>query len=99
MECCSNHSDKKTIRSEEEKKSLLKRMNIVIGQLGGIKTMIEEDRYCGDVLMQLAAADKAVKSIANLILNTHMHTCFVSAVQAGDTEVVDELAELVKRFQ
>ena len=61
--------------------------------------MIEQDRYCDDVLVQLSAVDKSVKGLANLILEAHMHTCLIENVQAGNTEVVDEIVDLFKRFQ
>ena len=60
--------------------------------------MIEEDRYCDDVLIQLAAVDKAVKGLAALVLEKHMHSCIIESVQKGDTAVVDEIVELFRRF-
>ena len=56
--CCRR---KETPRSEELQVDLQKRLNRVIGQLGGIKTMIDDNRYCGDVLTQLAAAESAMR--------------------------------------
>ena len=97
MADCCNH--KKKVRSDEEKKAIVSRLNRIAGQINGIQKMVEEDRYCDDVLTQLAAVDKAVKSLAGLILSAHMHTCLVEQVQAGDTQIVDEVVELFKRFQ
>ena len=95
-ECC-NH--KKKVRSNEEKRAIVSRLNRIAGQINGIQKMVEEDRYCDDVLTQLASVDKAVKSLAGLILSAHMHTCLIEQVQAGETEIVDEVVELFKRFQ
>ena len=61
--------------------------------------MIEEDRYCNDVLIQLSAIDKAIKSLANLVLDSHMHTCLIERVNSGDYEAIDEVVDLFKRFQ
>lgn len=94
--CC---SERITKRSEEEKKELYTRINRVCGQLSGIKRMIEEERYCDDILIQLSAADKAIKSLANLILERHMHTCLIEHIETGDYGVVDEIVDLFKRFQ
>ena len=94
MDCCC----KKKIRSEEDKKALINRMNRITGQMNGIKRMIEEDRYCDDVLIQLAAIEKSIKSLATVILEEHMKTCLVSSIQNGDTSVVDEIVDLFKRF-
>lgn len=89
---------KHTPRSEELKKNVTRRLNRAIGQLGGVKAMIEEDRYCGDVLTQLAAAESAIKSVRRLVLQDHLETCVVERVQDGDTEVIDELMQLLKQF-
>ena len=94
-DCC--HT-KHTPRSEELKRNATRRLNRAIGQLNGIKTMIEEDRYCGDVLTQLAAVESAVRSVSRLVLQDHLETCVVERVQQGDTEVVDELMTLLKQF-
>ena len=60
--------------------------------------MVEEDRYCGDVLTQLAAAQSALKSVSRLLLQDHLETCVVERVQQGDTEVIEELMTLLKQF-
>ena len=96
MEDCCNH--KKKVRSGEEKKAIIVRLNRIAGQINGIKKMVEEDRYCDDVLIQLAAVDKSVKSLASSVLEAHMHTCLVEHIQAGELEIIDEIAELFKRF-
>lgn len=93
-DCCKKH----TPRTEELKASVSKRINRAIGQLGGIKAMVEEDRYCGDVLTQLAAVEKAIAAISREILSDHLHSCVVERIQAGETEVVDEVVELLKQF-
>lgn len=89
---------KATPRDEELKKSLVRRINRAIGQLGGVRTMLEEDRYCGDVLTQLAAIESAVRATSREILRNHLNTCVVERVQAGDTEVVNEVCDLLKKF-
>ncbi len=93
--CC---GERKTVRSSEEKKELTIRINRIAGQLGGVKRMVEEDKYCEDVLVQLAAVDKAVRSLTALILTRHMHRCIVRDVQSGDVDALDGVAELFKRF-
>ena len=57
---------KSTHRTDEEKKDLTKRMNIIEGQIRGVKQMIEDDRYCSDILIQLSAINKAVESLKNM---------------------------------
>lgn len=86
-------------RSIEEKKVITTRLNKIIGQMNGIKNMVEEDRYCDDILIQLSAIDKSIKSLANLILDNHMHTCLIENIKEDNYEVIDEIVDLFKRFQ
>ena len=90
-ECC-----KKTQRNEEEKKQLLSRINRIDGQLNGIKKMIEEDKYCNDILIQIVAAEKSLKSLANLMFENHIYRCISDDIKRE--EVIDELTSLFKRF-
>ena len=92
------NSQKKKIRTPEEKKALNTRLNKIIGQMNGIKKMIEDDRYCDDILIKLAATEKRIKSLATVILENHMKTCLVKSIQEGDISVVDELVDLFKRY-
>lgn len=94
-----NMSDKQTLRSVEDKKELKNRLNRIAGQISGIKKMVEEDRYCDDILIQLSAVDKSVKSLANLLIDKHMKSCVVREIKAGNVDVLDEITDLFKRFQ
>ena len=93
--CCET---KHTPRSEELKASVTRRINRAVGQLNGIKQMVEDDRYCADVLVQLAAVEKAVAAISREIMQDHLETCVVERIQAGDTEVIAEVMDLLRRF-
>ena len=86
-------------RDLEEKKLINNRLNRINGQINGIKKMIEEDRYCDDILIQLSAIDKSIKSLANVILESHMHSCVLENIKKGNTQVLDEIVDLFKRFQ
>lgn len=94
-DCC----HRKKVRTEAEKKALVTRINRISGQLNGVKGMIEDDRYCDDILIQLAAIDKAVKSLATVLLELHVNTCLVDNIRSGNTAVVDEIVDLFRRFQ
>lgn len=89
---------KNTERSDEFQANLQTRLNRVIGQLGGVKQMIDDNRYCGDVLTQLSAAESAIHKISEMVLYNHMQTCVVEQIREGNDEVVDELMQLVHRF-
>ena len=89
---------KETPRDEELQADLQKRLNRVIGQLGGVKAMLDDNRYCGDVLVQLAAGESAVRSISSKLLQNHLETCVVEQIQRGNVEVVDEVMQLMRKF-
>lgn len=78
----------------------LARLNRAIGQLEGVKKMINEERYCVDILIQLKAARSAVKNIEMNVLERHMQMCLLKASKSGDeNEInlkVDELIKLIK---
>lgn len=95
---CENCS-KKTYRSDEEKKKIINRLNIIEGQVRGINQMVSDERYCGDILIQIAAISNALQSLGNNILENHLKTCLVSDIKAGNTEVLDEVMSLVKKLQ
>lgn len=96
-QCCACRY-KETERTDDLQHDLTKRLNRAIGQLNGVKDMIADNRYCGDVLVQLAAAESAVHRIAEIVLQDHMETCVVEQVRAGNVEVVDEAMRLIKKF-
>lgn len=89
---------KSTPRSMELQADMQKRLNRAIGQLTGVKAMIEDNRYCGDVLTQLAAAESAVRRVSEMVLAEHMRTCVVEEVRADNDEVIDEVMALMRRF-
>lgn len=96
MQCCCN---KKTIRNDEDKKVIKSRLNRLEGQIRGIANMVDDDRYCDDILIQLSAIDKSIKSLANFMLEKHMKTCVKNNLINGNDEVLDEIVNLFKRFQ
>lgn len=90
---------KATPRGEGEKRQLRNRLSRMAGQLNGIGKMLDEDRYCGDILVQVAAVESALQSFAYMVLQEHMETCVVEEIQKGNKEVVEEVVELVKRLK
>lgn len=95
-DCACKH--KNTPRSEELQRTITRRINRAIGQLNGVKDMIADNRYCGDVLTQLAAAESAINHVSELVLQEHLHTCLIDDIRAGNDESVDELFQLIRRF-
>ena len=66
---------KNTHRDEETKKKLNKRLKTIEGQIRGVQNMINEDKYCNDILIQLLAINKSIKSVSNEIFKNHLSTC------------------------
>ena len=89
---------KETERSTQLQADVQKRLNRAIGQLNGVKNMIDDNRYFGDVLTQLAAAESAVHSAAELILRNHLETCVKDHIRRGDDAILDEAMRLIKKF-
>lgn len=89
---------KHTNRKAQDKKSLINHMNKIIGQMNGIKKMIEEDRYCNDILIQLSAVDHSIKSISDKMIKNHLETCVIEEIKKGNTNVMEEVTALLKRF-
>ena len=71
----------------------------MIGQLNGIKNMIDEKSYCKDILIQIAAVENALQSVGYIIFKEHMQTCVTEEIQKGNTDIVEETVELVKRLK
>ena len=97
MECCARK--KHTPRDEETKKTLQNRLNRMIGQLNGIKNMVEENRYCGDILIQIAAVQSALQNLGYMVLQDHMETCVVEGIRQGNADIVDEAVDLMKKLK
>lgn len=88
-----------THRTEEERNNIIKRLNIIEGQIKGIKQMINDDRYCADVLTQILAVNKALESLENIILESHLKKCITRQIKEGREEVTDEIMDLFKKFR
>lgn len=86
-------------RTEEEKKDLERRLKIIAGQVNGIQGMIEEDRYCDDVLLQIASTTNALKSLGNEILKSHMKSCMVEDIKENKLEVIDDVFDLFGKLK
>jgi len=78
----------------------MSRLNRISGQISGVKKMIDERRYCPDILTQLRAVRSAVKSLEAEILETHLGACVVDAMQSQNQQEIDQkIAELTNLFR
>ncbi len=85
-----------------EKEALIKRLHRIEGQVRGIERMVEDDRYCIDILTQISAVTTALESLAFKILDSHVNHCVAGALASGDPEEAQrksqELLDAVHRF-
>ena len=86
----------------KDKRALVKRLHRIEGQVRGIERMVEDDRYCIDVLTQISAVTTALESLAFKILDEHVRHCVAGALTSGDEAdahtKTEELLEAVQRF-
>ena len=92
-------NQKITKRNEEEKQKLIRRLNIIAGQVNGLQQMVTYYRYCADILMQISSTTNALKSLGNEILKNHMKSCMVEDIQKGNLEVIEEILDLVNKLK
>ena len=85
-----------------DKEALVKRLHRIEGQVRGIERMVEDDRYCIDILTQIAAVNTALESLAFKVLDDHVNHCVSDALSSGDPKEAaaksKELMEAVQRF-
>lgn len=91
---CVRHTE----RSEEERKRLIHRLNRIEGQIRGIRSMVERDAYCPDILTQTAAVNAAIHAFNKDLLTRHLRTCVAHDLQEGNDGTVEELAETLKKL-
>ncbi len=85
-------------RSEKEMKDLTTRLSRIEGQVRGIKNMVEEERYCVDILNQVLAVQAALNSFNKELLANHIHTCVAEDIRTGNEGAIDELCETIKKI-
>lgn len=79
----------------EAKSDALKRLSYIEGHLSGIRKMLEEDKYCVDVLKQTYAVRRAIEKMESILLEGHLHSCVVEGIKDGrEDQVVGELTDL-----
>ena len=79
-------------------RQMLRLLKTARGQIDGILKMIEEDRYCLDISHQIMAADAVLRRANKEVLKAHLEACVREAVEAGDTEKVDELVNMLGKI-
>lgn len=88
----------KKVRSEQEVKSLIHRLNRIEGQIRGIRGMVERDCYCPDILVQSAAVTAAMNAFSKELLASHIRTCVADDIRAGNDDVIEELLATLQKL-
>ncbi|RBP39212.1 metal-sensitive transcriptional regulator [Garciella nitratireducens] len=83
---------------DKEQEALLNRLKRIEGQVKGIQRMIENKKYCGDILTQIAAAKAALEKVGGIVLEEHLKTCIKEAVEEKNDENVNELIKIMLKF-
>ena len=96
--CSCKECKKAKNRTEEEKKRIIKRLSMVEGQIRGIKQMIENERDCNDIVIQLSAINNGLKSLGNSMIENHMKTCMVEEIQKGNVDIIENMMNLMKQI-
>src|SRR5699024_3573131 len=93
------HEEPVVPRTDEEKQSVVNGLKRIEGQVRGIQRMVEEDRYCVDVLVQISAINAALKKVGFSVTERHMKHCVSNAVNDGEGDLaIEELLEVMKHF-
>src|SRR5699024_5924835 len=86
-------------RTEAEKKAVINRLKRIEGQVRGIQNMVEEDRYCVDILVQISAIQSALKNVGFAVTERHINHCVSDAIKQGEgEETIEELMSVLKQF-
>ncbi len=92
------YCEKTTVRTEEERKRLIHRLNRIEGQIRGIRGMVEKDAYCADILIQSAAANAAINSFNKDLIANHLRGCVTRDLKEGNDDVIDELVTVLQKL-
>ena len=95
---CSRTGKKPTEASIKTQKSIVDRLNRIEGQIRGIKSMIEKETYCDDIINQIEASRSALHSVQIILLESHIKNCVVDQIQHGATDVIEEILKTIKRL-
>ncbi len=83
----------KPVGYSDDKAAIQKRLRRIEGQVRGLQRMVEEDRYCINILEQVSAATRALQSVSLELLERHLATCVADAVKVGGDEATEKLNE------
>ena len=93
LDMCQQHN-----HEHQNTKAVINRLSRAIGHLESVKKMVENGRDCSEVLIQIAAVKSAVNNIGKIMLQDHINTCVVNAVETGYKKVLEDLNSAIEKF-
>jgi CsoR family transcriptional regulator, copper-sensing transcriptional repressor len=97
--CCDTHGRKAVAVDSQIKNSNVKRLRRIEGQVRGLQKMVEQDRYCADIMIQLSAVQEALRTVGRALMRNHLKHCASQAIKQGTPEqaqaMYDELIDLI----
>lgn len=94
--------EEKSLSKSNDKEALIRRLKRIEGQVKGIQNMVDEDRYCVDILVQISAIRSAINKVGTIILENHIKGCVSDSLQHGDDEItentINELMSTINKF-
>ena len=96
---CEHCAPRNAHHSEKLKKEISSRLNRIEGQIRGVRTMVETDVYCDDVLNQITSIQAALGGVGMLLLENHVKSCVAEQLAEGKTEVIDELMATIRKMK
>ena len=92
----------KKLQASNDKDALIKRLKRIEGQVKGIQKMVEEERYCVDILVQISAIRSAINKVGSIILENHIKGCVTESIKHDDMEIteqtIQELMDTISKF-
>ena len=90
-----DNSKKPYNRTEIDSKDMLNRLSRIEGQVRGVRAMVEEERYCTDIVIQISAIQSALNSFNKVLLEKHIKSCVMEDIKIGNEESIEELCRLI----
>jgi DNA-binding FrmR family transcriptional regulator len=101
LNCTTDSDEKLAVAVDPDLKSAaVRRLRRIAGQVRGLESMVDQERYCADILVQIASVQEALRGVSRLLMRNHLEHCAIMAIRSGGenaTAMYDELLDLVYR--
>lgn len=84
--------------TKDFKKDISNRLSSIEGHIKGIKTMLDEDKTCEEILLQVSAVESAINKVGKLILKNHLNTCVKESIKNGKEDILDRFNSILEKY-